>query len=808
MRAVQWFTGSILAVLAGMLAMSGPAPDPSTSDAHERTDRPPARRAADLDAMVVSAPAAEAPEGSLAARVDASTASRSAPSPALFVEGQRLVRLSDPMDLGGLLEAYDLELAAAPGRSGYALLEGDESALRAVSADPRVAAVSANARTWGSGSTGSTHARSDGTLHHLQWHLEQVDPFLPSSPARDVVVAVLDTGVAYETAVRDGVQYVQAPSLAGSPIVAPYDFIHGDPHANDDHQHGTHIASLIASDGAVDGVAPGVALMPIKVLDEHNTGHELALVEGIWHAIDHGADILNMSLSFGEGYRPSAPLLQALAAAKEAGVVMISASGNDAFDFVTWPAASPDVIAVGSSQLTKKNLKHRGIAAYSNASGAIDVLAPGGNVLLDHNRDGLPDGMLAETIAPRAPAEVGYWLMSGTSQAAAVVSGLAVELVRAGVPADDVAAVLQSASRADRYLKTPLEEGRGTGYIGFGGALPDTSVRADRFYAAVLPYLAQSGGGRIVPSARVTVFETEGTPARQVTVLGSLWGNEDGVVTCSTDAQGVCTLTGAPVPGDGAFAWSFAVEGIVSDELISRPQAALTASDSLELLVRALDQDPALEHAVLAWSLRAGEDPELGPVAESYSVVDTGSGFASIPLGVVMTPRTVTQLGTLSHTTLGLADHEVPLAVLELDGTGFASIPLGFSMPTLSGGLSFAFVDGTGFASIPLGFSTTQPFGGGNLLAPLNTTRSLDGTGFASIPLGFSTRNQPLPGLNPLTSQMSLSGSSLEARLADGGWQVDGYAGASLLSSSSVVGIAPAPVLELDGSGAGVAALD
>jgi len=99
-----------------------------------------------------------------------------------------------------------------------------------------------------------------------------------SLPADDSewAVAALDTGVADEDTSDDADTGAPAGTLAASAIVAPMDLVGGDTHTNDDHQHGTHIASIIGSqddgafEGQVVGKAPGVWLMPVTVLDEDN----------------------------------------------------------------------------------------------------------------------------------------------------------------------------------------------------------------------------------------------------------------------------------------------------------------------------------------------------------------------------------------------------------------------------------------------------------------------------------------------------------------------------------------------------------
>ena len=101
-----------------------------------------------------------------------------------------------------------------------------------------------------------------------------------------MVVAVLDTGIAYE----DFGPYRKAPDFGTTVFVPGFDFINNDTHANDDNFHGTHVASVIAeatnnaTGGA--GLAFGTALMPVKVLDDEGFGDTFAIAEGIDFAAD------------------------------------------------------------------------------------------------------------------------------------------------------------------------------------------------------------------------------------------------------------------------------------------------------------------------------------------------------------------------------------------------------------------------------------------------------------------------------------------------------------------------------------------
>jgi serine protease len=90
------------------------------------------------------------------------------------------------------------------------------------------------------------------------------------STGSGAVVAVLDTGVAYE----NYGPYCQAPDLAGTTFVPGYDFVNNDAHPNDDNWHGTHVAGTIAqttNNGyGFAGVAFDCTIMPVKIANATN----------------------------------------------------------------------------------------------------------------------------------------------------------------------------------------------------------------------------------------------------------------------------------------------------------------------------------------------------------------------------------------------------------------------------------------------------------------------------------------------------------------------------------------------------------
>jgi serine protease len=262
-------------------------------------------------------------------------------------------------------------------------------------------------------------------LYSFQWHFPMIhmeqawDVQLGGDPS--IVVAVLDTGVAYENYST----YLKARDLAGTSFVQGYDFISNDPHPNDDNAHGTHVTGTIAqttNNGyGVAGVAFKTSIMPVKVLDSSGSGTDVTLADGIRYAADNGAHVISMSLGFDPSVTPGdIPVVtEAVEYAYSKGVILVASSGNDGVGVVSLPAAYPEVIAVGAV--------HSGDAraSYSQYGSALEVVAPGGDDV-DRNSDGYMDGVLQETFNPNTknPSDFGFWFFYGTSQAAPHVSGL------------------------------------------------------------------------------------------------------------------------------------------------------------------------------------------------------------------------------------------------------------------------------------------------------------------------------------------------------------------------------------------------
>ncbi len=218
-----------------------------------------------------------------------------------------------------------------------------------------------------------------------------------------VKVAVLDTGIDYNHPDLD------ASYKGGINLVD--DAQPDNPFDDSWNSHGTHVAGVIAAElngSGVVGVAPAASLYAIKVLDGGGLGYLSDVIAGIKWAIDNNMDIVNLSLGLKNN---SQALAEACAKAYEAGVLLVGAAGNTGtFEGgeVRYPALYPSVIAVGATNPDDA-------VYFKSAVGPdIEVVAPGAGIY-----------------SSKAYEDYGY--LTGTSQAAPHVSGVAALILSAGL---------------------------------------------------------------------------------------------------------------------------------------------------------------------------------------------------------------------------------------------------------------------------------------------------------------------------------------------------------------------------------------
>ncbi|PKL80387.1 MAG: hypothetical protein CVV25_04460 [Ignavibacteriae bacterium HGW-Ignavibacteriae-4] len=322
-----------------------------------------------------------------------------------------LIRFNQTQDIGLLVDTYmqtGLFEYVEPNYIGSG--SGGMGSLETFPNDPL---FSRQYGLYNDGSFSLSPALTDAdTDMELAWDIETGDS--------TIVVAILDAGLRFKHPEFNGRIWQNKAEIANGidddqngyiDDIYGWNFSYNNNDPTDDHGHGTNVTGIIGANAnnsiGYAGVDWHCKLMVGKILNSSNSGSYTWFAEGVYYAVDNGANVINMSVG---GSGQSITFRDAIKYAYDHGVVVVACMMNENNDVTYYPAGYETTIAVGS---TDANDQRSSPFFWSKTSGScfgqhIDVVAPGNYIYgLSYSSD-----VNYNT----------YW--GGTSQATPLVSGI------------------------------------------------------------------------------------------------------------------------------------------------------------------------------------------------------------------------------------------------------------------------------------------------------------------------------------------------------------------------------------------------
>ena len=390
------------------------------------------------------------------------------------------------------------------------------------------------------------------------WGLDRIDQ---ADRPLDSQYAFKNTGAGVTAFIVDTGIRADHTEFAGR-VLPGYSLVNDGNGTSDCHGHGTHVAGILG--GNTWGVAKGVKLVPVRVMDCAGAGSVSGVIAGLEWAANTSLRPAVVNLSLGSG--TSVALNAAVAAAVAKGLVVVVAAGNSAVDACTTsPASEPTAITVGAT--TSADTK----ASYSNYGACVDIFAPGSSITS------------AWYTSATASAT-----MSGTSMASPAVAGVAALALQTNPAATPAAVAKYLVDNASPNKLSNLEPGSPNKLVysmagGVPGVIPIKTVAISSMgYSTNAP---SRPIGVWLATIKVAVRDVHsGAPVANAQVsVNQLPG---GKATCTTDASGSC-----------AIANFFDTAASITVEAISGSYLAYDASQNLAVQLR-LPQPPYGVYAI------------------------------------------------------------------------------------------------------------------------------------------------------------------------------------------------------------------
>lgn len=468
-----------------------------------------------------------------------------------------------------------------------------------------------------------------------------------------VGVAIIDSGINVD------------PNLGSGPrssIVYSRDFTHpgahGDP--SDHYGHGQHVSGIVASNGLASscvsctktflGIAPGASLINLKVLDDNGVGSDSRVLAAIDTAIllkdRYKIRVLNLSLGRPvlESYTRD-PLCQAVEAAWKAGLVVVVAAGNEGRDnsfsengygTITAPGNDPYVITVGA--IKAENTFTRAddlIASYSSKGPTTvdhvvkpDILAPGNQVvsLLAPNSTLLQEFPANQVPVSTYAANSGtgnsrvYFLLNGTSMAAAVVSAASADILQAypSLTPDQIKALfMQSASKTFPTSSSVTDPSDGSVYVSYYDLFTVGAGYLDMQAALKAAGSMHATGSSLSPFAS---YDSRSGAVALNFDPNSIWSNQP---------NGAATAWGSSVLSGNVALWNGVAPWGDTSTASASPAGAAAIWDSTSLWILALESGNAAQMSMWGAGTTNGQMSMWGAGTTRGQMSMWGAGTAS-----------------------------------------------------------------------------------------------------------------------------------------------------------------------------------